>query len=147
MSTKNLSRTVIEGGRDNFSRWWRRHSNAVHRQATRRASAAELASPEPGHVLYPRREVVYRGFSDKLSPAARWLDKQVGRPWNHVRGELMRRFDIRTTAGRHIVFDHLLPAVEGSRPAGLRRVAVFVDRHGLLQRAASSGRRARTRGE
>ena len=37
----------------------------------------------------------------------------MGRPWDDVYAELKRRFDPRTTAGRHIVYDHMLGWVLG----------------------------------
>jgi hypothetical protein len=76
---------------------------------------------------------VYQGFDDKLAPAHRWLRAQAGRPWNKVRGELLSRFDTRTTAGRHIVFDHLLKSVERAFDPFTRRHDMFVDQHGILR--------------
>ncbi len=52
-----------------------------------------------------------KGFTDKLSPMYRWIEAQVGRPWDEVRAEVFQKFDTRTTAGRHITFDHLLQQV------------------------------------
>ena len=62
------------------------------------------------------------------------MRSQVGRPWYKVRGELMQRFDTRTTAGRHIVFDHLIRSVQtGEIAPGFRRFDFKVDRHGILR--------------
>jgi hypothetical protein len=113
MSTKNLARTVIEGGRCGRNRWERRRSNALERSWEARASARLLSAVEPEEVVYPRRPKVPREFRDKLGPAQRWLAAQVGRPWNEIRSELAQRFDTRTMAGRHILYAHLLPLVEG----------------------------------
>jgi hypothetical protein len=134
MSTKNLARTVIEGGRADFNRWARRFTNARERCAERLTSAALARGEDPDAAVYRPREPLGRSFRDKLAPAERWLDKQVGRPWNKVRGELFARFDTRTTAGRHILFDHLLADVDLGDFAhfGLR---FTVDSHGLLKRA------------
>ena len=134
MSTKNLSRTVIEGGRSRYNRFERRHSNALERTWERQLSARLLAGADPEEALYRRRPTVYAGFSDKLAPARRWLLRQVGRPWSKVRSELFARFDSRTTAGRHVLHDHLLRAVEGERFALGSRLAFRVDRRGLLQK-------------
>lgn len=139
MSTKDLSRTVIEGGRDAYNRWDRRNSNARERVAARQLSRGLCRAVELDDVVYGGRQKVYRGFRDKLRPAMRWLESQVGRPWNKVWGELVARFDTRTTAGRHIVFDHLLPEVEGPFPyRGFR-----VDRRGLLKKMPPRPRRTR----
>jgi hypothetical protein len=139
MSTKNLSRTVIEGGRHARNGWERRHSNQVLRVRTRehcrdlrQVDALDAASP-------PVRAVVYRSFDDKLAPALRWLLSQVGQPWNKVREELFKRFDTRTTAGRHIVFCHMLPWVEREGHAAKLRV----DERGMLRKLPERGRRRR----
>lgn len=132
MSTKNLSRTVIEGGRDGYSKFSRRYSHSVERTHVNHL-ARELCrdSEQADDALFRPREPAYIGFADKLGPAMRWLQSQAGRPWDKVRGELFSRFDIRTTAGRHIVFDHLLPEIEDVR--GWRRQRFGVSRHGTLE--------------
>lgn len=53
---------------------------------------------------YPDR----KHFSDHLAPIRRYLEKQVGRPWRKVEGELAAALDLRTVVGRH-----LLSHVEG----------------------------------
>jgi len=132
MATKNLARTVIEGGRYAGNTVARRASNGVQRTRVRGVSGALVRGADADSAVYPRREVVYRSFADKLGPAKRWLASQVGRPWNKARSELFARFDIRTTPGRHIVFDHLLPEVEGARRF---RKDYVVDRSGILRKA------------
>lgn len=137
MSTKNLARTVIEGGRARYNRHERWCSNSAERRhAHQREHALRRAEADDDAYFEPRR-VVSRDFHDKLNPGWRWLCSQVGRPWDKVRSELFARFDTRTTAGRHILFDHLLaevstdpiePYVRYARAARFR-----VSRHGLLQ--------------
>lgn len=74
MSTKDLSRTVIEGGRDRYNTWRRRSSHREER-ADERAylhavehdpSVADARSPEP-------RRPVRKAFRDRLAAAERWL--------------------------------------------------------------------------
>ena len=110
MSTKDLSRTVIEGGRDRYNTWRRRSSHREER-ADERAylhavvhdpSVADARSPEP-------RRPVRKAFHDRLAAAERWLLGHVGRPWRKVEGEILATFDTRTIAGRHVVFGHLMP--------------------------------------
>lgn len=62
MSTKNLARTVIEGGRSHRNRWDRRHSNARVRAGERDVSRHLLVVGDFDGVVYPRREVVYHGI-------------------------------------------------------------------------------------
>ncbi len=110
MSTKKLSRTVIEGGRRNV--WERRNSTQEERAEVRAYVTRCESDPDfYDEEVEPERRVVYKEFSDKLNPMERWLEKQVGRVWADVRSEVFERFDTRTTAGRHITFDHLLREV------------------------------------
>jgi len=135
MSTKNLARTVIEGGRHRHSRFARRHSNAVQRAHAHQLERELCSTKDPETALFPEREPAGRGFDDKLGPARRWLRGQVGRPWDKVRSELFTRFDTRTTAGRHIVFDHLLEEVrvDLGRFGSLRFREFWISAHGILQ--------------
>lgn len=140
MSTKNLARTVIEGGRESFNKWERRDSNSSLRVAVRSYRAAlrdpDLAWSRPP----PERIKVRRYFADKLGPVRRWLDRACGRRWDEVRAEIFRRFDVRTLAGRHIVFDHMLNEVAEHGFPKLYAVEHYhVDAQGILRR--SQGRR------
>jgi len=113
MSKKNLSRTVIEGGRSKSNKWDRRYSHQETR-AREKNFLTEVKGDLENYYEYdiePTRHV-YKGFTDKLGPMYRWLESQLGKPWNDVRSEVTKTFDTRTTAGRHIVYDHLLSSVE-----------------------------------
>lgn len=131
MSTKNLARTVIEGGRENFNQFARRHSTTVERRRTHELERQLCSTGEADSAYFLPRTPIRRSFYDKLRPALRWLRSQAGRPWDKVRSDLFERFDIRTTAGRHIVFDHLLREVD---PVTLHRPSEFwISRHGILR--------------
>jgi hypothetical protein len=134
LSTKNLARTVIEGGRSRYNTWDRRRSNATLRGAER-AYAAMLRDPEAWWSLVPpARRKVHRDFHDRLGPVYRWMDRHCGRPWVDVRAEIFRRFDTRTLAGRHIVFDHMLREVlDRGEPREYDWRRYRVDEGGLLQ--------------
>jgi len=113
MSTKNLARTVIEGGRRGFNKWERRYSHKETR-ADQKAYLSEVKEDNENWYEYdiePTRPI-YKEFTDKLNPMQRWLSSQVGRLWDDVRSDVAKTFDTRTTAGRHIVHDHLLSSVE-----------------------------------
>jgi len=148
MSTKNLAHTVIEGGRHRYNKWDRRYSHAETR-ANEKAYISEVMDNQENWYDYdiePTRPVS-KGFTDKLGPMYRWLAAQCGRPWNEVRSEVAKTFDTRTTAGRHIVFDHLLQSVEEtpdlrygryySNPddwtQSYRRHDFYVDAEGILR--------------
>ncbi len=149
MSTKNLARTVIEGGRSFFNSWQRRHSHAAARSAEHVVASRARAGDDPDALVWPEPKPVLKEFRDKLSPTEHWLRAQVGRPWWKVRSEIAARFDTRTLAGQHIVFDHLLPSRwerDGTWRVD-RDVRFFVDRHGIL-RARVPARPSRiTRGQ
>lgn len=147
MARKDLSRTVIEGGRGTRNQWDRRRSHRVERASTRAwldtvsqdHDAADESSPRP-------IDFVYKDFSDKLGPARRWLTAQTGQPWSKVYSELRSRFDTRTTAGRHIVEDHMLDWVR--RPSDIARYfrsdQLVVDHHGILRKPRNHGRAYQT---
>lgn len=67
MSTKNLARTVIEGGRAQRNTFDRRTSNSAHRRGVRQELTRERKNAEYGEVVYPRRKSVpqanARGFA------------------------------------------------------------------------------------
>lgn len=142
MSRKNLSRTVIEGGRSYYNSWDRRQSHGDERASTRawldRVAADAGVADELG---VPPRRRVHRMFHDKLAPAKRWLASQVGRPWNKVYAELRAKFDSRTIAGAHVVNDHMLAWVyRGDRARAWQRNDDFVvDAHGILRAGAFHG--------
>lgn len=146
MSTKDISRSALEGGRYNS---WER--NESHRQERTRAKvwldsvrfndeAAEDSNPEP-------RNHVNKGFTDKLNPCYRWLASKAGKPWAEVYGELSRKFDTRNLASWHIVNQHMLGDVFGAgRPndsaVGLYRShRFFIDDDGIFR---DSGKYNRT---
>jgi hypothetical protein len=140
MSTKNLARTVIEGGRAWHNCWERRHSNGLERSREAQTSARLRTAIELEELVYRPRPKVYACFRDKLGPAERWLAAQAGRPWSKVRSELVQRFDARTTAGRHILYDHLLPSVEVYRRPFVS-AKFTVDRAGILKKNSPAKRR------
>ena len=142
MSTKDLSRSVIEGGRRRGNAWTRRRSHRVVRAEERVLERRVLACSADAEVedaeAWPQVSRVPREFFDRLSAPERWLESQVGRSWNRVRSELFARFDTRTLAGRHIVFDHLSPKQQWGEEPGVwqvERVRFRVDQRGILRRA------------
>lgn len=154
MSTKNLARTVIEGGRRNV---YERRKTSKDLRAAERAYLSKINLDWERWDEEAEPEITPEGkeFSDKLSPMYRWLDAQIGRPWNEVRSEVFSKFDTRTTAGRHITFDHLLssvvdtesgfnkwgrivdpeiPVVNDAKQRWYRYPDYYVDQKGILQK-------------
>ena len=114
MATKNLSRTPIEGGRTGRNKYERRHSHREERAATRGALAKVKATGDGDNLPVIKRNKVMKEFADKLSVVYRFLDANVGKYWPKVYSELRKKFDSRTTAGRHILFDHMLRGIKGA---------------------------------
>lgn len=112
MATKNIARSALEGGRYGHNKWERRYSHNEERAEARDYCKKVMADPEwADEDFIEDIRPVMKEFTDKLSPMHRWLEKQVGRSWADVRSEVAEKFDTRTTAGRHITYDHLLREV------------------------------------
>jgi hypothetical protein len=106
MATKNLARTVVEGGRDTYSKLYRRLRNRSERR---------LRFDLEGDPMHGQQRLGgSRGFADRLMPLERWLGSNVGRGWSNVYHEFCERFDKRTMKGWH-VRDHLLGMLGGGR--------------------------------
>lgn len=112
MTTKNIARTAIEGGRMNYNKHERWQSNRSERKATRRLMHRVSHDPEyVDNASFPLRKPIRKDFADKLSAPQRWLAKHGSeKTVEEVRGLLLARFDTRSLAGRHLVFDHLVPS-------------------------------------
>lgn len=151
MSTKKLNRTIIEGGRHRFNKWERYFSNRRERAQTK--EFLNIVQRDIEYVdedVVPVREKVGKSFADKLRPLQRWLLSKVGEPWDKTKSEIFEKFDTRTVAGRHIIFDHLLDKVNDARSGhndqGLiaadiksyseRYYEFFVDDEGILRKCA-----------
>lgn len=116
MSTKNLARTVIEGGRTNYAKYVRRFSSRELRVANRRYCKKVLEDLERWYVKEEPRRGQTRLWrdeihADKVSPCGRFLASRADRPWDAVHSEICARFDRRKLAGMHVTKDHLLSAV------------------------------------
>jgi hypothetical protein len=131
VATRNLARTVVEGGRAGYSKLERKLRNRSERR---------LRFDVEGNVVCGRlRRATGRGFADRLAPLKRWLGRHVGRGWNNVHRDFCERFDRRSTKGWHLE-DHLLQMVGRGRYEGW---PFFVDSRGILRRKASLRRQLR----
>jgi hypothetical protein len=149
MATKNLARTVIEGGRCGHYK----SEVAEHAGAERAASRTYLraVARDPGaadEVADPRRAVVRPCFADKTSPMYAFLDSRVGTSWAKTYALIRERFDVRTTPGRHIVKGHLLADIalhgkDSLNRSGWRQARYYVDRSGILRKTPRPPRRRR----
>lgn len=123
MASRDIARTVVEGGRSNISKFDRRDRNRRERRGV-------------GHPVYGKL-AVGRQFNDRLSPFFQWIDRQVGRRWDDVYSEFTQRFDRRKVKGWHL-HTHLEYEVKN---AGFREsisrwydyTNYFVDDEGILR--------------
>jgi hypothetical protein len=144
VARKDLSRTVIEGGRYYHNTYFRRASHGTERATTREwLDRVAVDLDEADETVPPPLKRVGKMFYDKLAPAQRWLASQVGRPWSKVYSDLCARFDARTVAGRHVVHDHMLKWVRryDALPTHHSRHDLVIDRHGILRKPPGFGRR------
>ena len=147
MSKKHLARTAIEGGRASYNQFERRNSHVAERQGARAFCDAARFADGDDLPAAPRRQPVHPSFSDKLQPVYRWLDRQIGRRWDDVYAEIRARFDARTTAGRHILYCHMLREVDRFGEVALTwwRFDLVIDERGILRAAEDYVGRGRHR--
>lgn len=106
MSTKNMARTIVEGGR--ATGWEARcETRAERRRAHILTHAAKFDAEVFEETPAPRRRSIRPEFRDRLGPLYRWIFKQQGRLWDDCYAEMASKFDARTTKGRHLLRDHL----------------------------------------
>lgn len=136
MSTKNIARTVIEGGRNGSYKKEVHEKQREERTETRNYLRKSLADNDNADAFVaPIRKPVYKEFADKTAVIDSFLHSRVGKNWSKVRSELFEKFDTRTTPGRHILFDHLLRDVAEEGPVDVRGFTnhYYVDAQGRLQ--------------
>lgn len=85
----------------------------------------DLPTRQGMRLPYNPRFYQRKDFGENLSPLYRWLNKQVGRPWNKVFQELNQNFDRRKVINNHI-FEH----VEGFVTQGTH---LFFDQNRVLR--------------
>lgn len=115
MATKNLSRTIIEGGRYNFEKMERKRSIRAERRQAKDFCQKALQDEEADNLIEAYGgKTSYHAQRDKLQPLQRFLEKNVGRGWNNVYSELKGRFDERNIKGYHLLNDHIRENVDGA---------------------------------
>lgn len=140
MATRNLARTVTEGGR--AGRWRERYSTRVERQQFRRYLRVTSADEALDLGVRPERRNDYWGtsFTDRLKPVERFLAARAGRPWDDVFSELCSKFDRRSLLGWHLIDGHVLRHLVGFSASSGRyylsfppRSGAWVDERGILR--------------
>ncbi|MBI4142361.1 hypothetical protein HY480_00625 [Candidatus Uhrbacteria bacterium] len=108
MATRNLARTIVEGGKcEEHTKGPRRDAQRVERMEVRAylRHCTRDREWDNGHVC-PVREPVRSCFADRTAVLRRWMGSYVGRPWDEAYAAIVRRCDRRTTKGRHLIEGH-----------------------------------------
>ncbi len=142
MSTKNLARTVIEGGRRGLYKVRVEECASIERTAERSYLRLITRDHEAADdCVAPKRLPVSPIFADKLSPVYAYLDSRVGKNWNKTFADVSAKFDLRTTPGRHVTNDHMLAVIAFNgehklvtRDGHSRYFRYFVDKQGILRK-------------
>jgi hypothetical protein len=135
MSSKRISKTVIEPARTNSYKYSTKTSTRNERRATNDALHDMLFDEEliEGEVL-PKRRPERIAQNDKLNPLKRWIRSHVGQKWDDIYSKMRKTFDFRTIPGLHVV-GHLLDYVDRPSSPILRywTPEFFVDEGGVLR--------------
>lgn len=110
MSTKKLSRTIVEGGQKRFEKFDRNYQHRSMRSKERQY--LQKVKNDPEYCLdndIKDVRVVIKNFNDRLAPLDRKLEQSIGRKWDDVWSELNKEFDSRTIKGWHLLYGHVLP--------------------------------------
>lgn len=139
MSTKKMSRTVVEGGRATSAE----NDNHYHTRVERRKTKSHLRAVKTQEDFldspaFQDRKFEGRSFADSLTVVYRYLQANAGRPWNDVFSELCRKFDRRTMKGWHMIDGHVINMVDYIDrprywPRYLDPVGAWVDTAGILR--------------
>jgi hypothetical protein len=123
MATRNLARTIIEGGR---------HFDAKRNRKERVRKVRRMRFDSEGNVIgrEPTLTIECVYHFDRLKPLTRWLRSNVGRPWTQVYREICALADGRTEKGWHMR-DHVRSDVDHRWPWAPRDF--YVDAHGFLR--------------
>ncbi len=118
-----------------------------------RALPDELLPKAIGLRRHAHEHGGYKMLNENLAPLRRYLEQQVGRPWDKVYSEIAERLRPTSTVQQH-VRDHLLDFVNVRRSPATRFGAsldapwwqpLYVDSRGFLRRTDALDRHARRR--
>lgn len=142
MSTKDISRSALEGGRASRNKDDRNESHRRERANAREwLGRAKLDSELYDNTNPETRPKVSKEFTDKLNPCYRWLASRCGRPWSEVFKEIKTTFDTRKLSAWHIVNQHMITEVRGAGTTsdaaplrlGWRHQRFEIDNDGILR--------------
>ena len=145
MSTKRLSRTLLEAGTYHGSRKRIQKENTTNRHLERQRLHELTGSPDADLMEAPSPKPSRGAISrdDKLAPIIRFLNSAVGRNWDKVLSEIRQKFPINSLQGMHI-WGHIENYIErgqnGPRPLA-RWARFYLDQQNRLQRTPKKPRK------
>lgn len=147
MATKNLARTIVEGGRAQHMRY----AEKYYTRSERRRTSDFLRRVMYNHDLWdsepvPIRKHDYKDFADKTAALNRFLRTHCGRPWDQVWSTLCRNHDSRTLKGWHLVRDHAQRLVERADTHRAKHASFVIDAEGNLREGYKGYTRSRWHG-
>ncbi len=147
MSTKNIARSIIEGGRTRGYKDTRdeqkrseRHNFKQFLNQVKIDSEIYDDGKDPVHEEPLDTYQFDEKFADKISPLKRWVEKKNGKGWNNTFSEIKEKFNTDTTPGRHIVEDHLLNEFQfdwHDHKFGYRKDDLIINENGIIKKAKS----------
>jgi hypothetical protein len=96
-----MHKVIVERPRGGSS-WYRSEKTALRLSAADLGTVAVEGDDFDGGPSRPRITRDKR-LNENLAPLRRYLEKQVGRPWSKVRGEVVRGVDARSAIGLHVL--------------------------------------------
>jgi hypothetical protein len=131
MSTKRLSRTIIEGGKRGFDK----HERKLQIQKNRRAGrdfCQTYSDENDTELLHRKGKHYYREFNDCLSPLRKFIEAHVGQPWNDVWSKLCSMADRGNIRGWHFL-DHAKAMLFNATGAKESYWGLYIDDEGILR--------------
>lgn len=114
MSTKDKSKTALEAGTAKVSRYYLRLERKTQRVKRKQICKQITNDVELAEEFFDPKSSVSKCFSDNVSFLQKYLQSKVGEVWDDVRSEIVKEFDSRSIAGKHILYDHILRSVVSS---------------------------------
>lgn len=109
MSTKKLSKTILEAGKLNESKYDSKINAKKERAATRKYMAKIVVDPDGAEeYVPPQRKKASKLQGDKLGAVYRFIDSWVDRSWDQCYSEMKKKFQPKTLHGYHILHDHIM---------------------------------------
>lgn len=134
MSTRKLSRSIVEGGRANRSE---RRAEIKSERAEQKAFLAKcVLDPEySDEDFITEMRPVRKEFNDRFGAFTRYIDSNIGRSWNNVYSELKEKFSEESMKDWHMML-HMKQSIDihGEYKVGFYWPTYYVDSDHILRK-------------